>query len=268
MKALWLPVLIPAALLTWPLLLYPGRPRSIAPFDRLPIAHRGLHTGTAEAPENTLPAFRRARQAGVAVELDIRLTADRQVVVVHDNELTRLCGTRARVSALSYAQLCRLPVLGSTAHIPLLRDVLAALGDTPVVCELKQGGRALYTAAWPLLAAYPGALCIESFDPRTLYWFRRHHPQVRRGLLAMHPCLRRGQPLSMLLTNLLTRPDFIAYRFRDRPELSVRLCRWLYHPPMLAWTLRTQQEQLAAEAQGFTGCIFEGYRPTEPFHHR
>lgn len=158
MKALWLPVLIPAALLTWPLLLYPGRPRSIAPFDRLPIAHRGLHTGTAEAPENTLPAFRRARQAGVAVELDIRLTADRQVVVVHDNELTRLCGTHARVSALSYAQLCRLPVLGSTAHIPLLRDVLAALGDTPVVCELKQGGRALYTAGhgrcWPPIPAH------------------------------------------------------------------------------------------------------------------
>lgn len=52
-----------------------------------PIAHRGC---VSAAPENTMPAFRTAVQAGCCVEMDIRCTADGQVVVFHDDTLARL----------------------------------------------------------------------------------------------------------------------------------------------------------------------------------
>lgn len=51
-------------------------------------AHRGLHA-LPHAPENSLPAFRRAAEAGYGAELDVRLTADGRLAVVHDGELSR-----------------------------------------------------------------------------------------------------------------------------------------------------------------------------------
>lgn len=54
----------------------------------LPVAHRGMHEN---APENTMAAFRAAAQAGCAVETDIRMTADGEIVIFHDENLLRLC---------------------------------------------------------------------------------------------------------------------------------------------------------------------------------
>ena len=48
-------------------------------------AHRGLHTKDKTVPENSLPAFRAAAEAGYGVELDIQLSRDGQVVVFHDD---------------------------------------------------------------------------------------------------------------------------------------------------------------------------------------
>ena len=50
-------------------------------------AHRGLHTKDKTVPENSLPAFRTAAEAGYGVELDIQLSRDGQVVVFHDDTL-------------------------------------------------------------------------------------------------------------------------------------------------------------------------------------
>ena len=60
-------------------------------------AHRGLHTKDKTVPENSLPAFRAAAEAGYGVELDIQLSRDGQVVVFHDDTLDRVCGVHGRV---------------------------------------------------------------------------------------------------------------------------------------------------------------------------
>ena len=60
----------------------------ILPFD---YAHRGLWGPTA--PENTLPAFEAAVQAGYGIELDVHMTSDGHLVVFHDDTLKRMCGT-------------------------------------------------------------------------------------------------------------------------------------------------------------------------------
>ncbi len=250
--------------------LYPGKRRNTAPFDRIPFAHRGLYDNTPEIPENSLPAFRRAREEGYGVELDIQFTADRQIVVFHDKDLRRMCGVDKRVNTLTYEELRQYRLLGGEERIPLLKDVLTLLAGTPIVCEIKSygsiGDTALCDAAWPLLAAYPGALCVESFNPLMIRRFRQKHPEIIRGILSMRfreesdVTPAQGFLLTALLTNFLTRPDFIAYQLEDRYVLSFRLCRRLFRMTTLAWTVRSKQEEIASKGH-FDSVIFENYQP-------
>lgn len=59
-------------------------------------AHRGLHSMEAQAPENSLAAFRRAVHAGYGIELDVQLTKDDVPVVFHDFTLQRVCAEPGR----------------------------------------------------------------------------------------------------------------------------------------------------------------------------
>ena len=87
------------------------------------IAHRGA---SAAAPENTIEAFRLARELGAdMVELDARRTADGQVVVHHDATLP----DGRTIVELARAEL--------PASVPDLRDALAACEDMDVNIEIK-----------------------------------------------------------------------------------------------------------------------------------
>lgn len=108
------------------------------------IAHRGA---SATAPENTLSAFRLAWEAGAdGVELDVRLSGDGDVVVLHDENTLRTTGAPLRVAETSWEQLAQLDA-GAWKHpqwrgerIPLLREVLAAAPPGRIVMvEIKTG---------------------------------------------------------------------------------------------------------------------------------
>src|SRR5262245_52384253 len=88
------------------------------------LGHRGARRA---APENTLRAFELARSEGAdGVELDVRLTGDGQIVVLHDPTLERVSGgrDRRRVEALDFSELGRVDV-GERERAPRLVDVLA-----------------------------------------------------------------------------------------------------------------------------------------------
>ena len=106
----------------------------------LVIAHRGA-SGTH--PENTIAAFRRAVDVGAGmIELDVQLTRDRHVVVIHDATLDRTTDGRGPVSAVTLAELRRLDAGRWFAprfageRVPTLAEVLAAV-PVPVNVELK-----------------------------------------------------------------------------------------------------------------------------------
>ncbi|MBQ8684383.1 MAG: glycerophosphodiester phosphodiesterase [Clostridia bacterium] len=275
---MWIVYVLPGiavlAVLMTLLLLKPGKRRPTTPASPVPFAHRGLHSGDSRIPENSLAAFRQAAQKGFAVELDIQLTADGQVVVFHDATLMRLCQIDSRVDALTYEELKQYPLLGSDQHIPLLSQVLEVLDGVPLLCEFKSmrsfTDTRICSAAWPLLASYKGPVWIESFNPLLVRWFKRNHPQVMRGILSMRfkkdnkeVTPLQGKLLTALLTNALTKPDFIAYQLSDHREHAFRLCRWLYRPLTLAWTVRSPEEEQEAKNAGFDGVIFEGFLPEE-----
>lgn len=119
------------------------------PACRCVIAHRG---GAARAPENTLAALAGARALGAdAVELDVRLSRDGEVVVIHDATVDRTTSGTGFVHALTAAELGRLdagarfssdggrsfPFRGQHVGVPRLAEVIEALPDMPLLIEIK-----------------------------------------------------------------------------------------------------------------------------------
>ena len=248
----------------------PRRKRDVSPFHRTLYAHRGLHDNHSNAPENSLAAFAAASAAGYGVELDVQFTADRQIVVFHDNDLQRMCGVNKRVDELTYDELRTCRLLGSNQTIPLLSEVLAALDGATLLCEFKPmrsyTDTSLCEAVLPLLNDYKGAVCIESFNPFMVRWFRKHAPQYIRGILSKK--FEKGEvsnilrfPLASLFFNWLCRPDFIAYQHTDYKQPFLRLCR-LFQPLTIAWTVGSANEYRQAKLH-FDTVIFEGFTPTE-----
>ena len=117
---------------------------------RLPIAHRGLHNASRGVIENSLPAFWAAARAGYPAELDVRLLADGEVVVFHDQNLDRLTNESGAIASRTSRDLAGVWLAGAAtdndpnpddARIPLLRDVLDLVaGSTPLLIEVKNEG--------------------------------------------------------------------------------------------------------------------------------
>lgn len=157
------------------------------------IAHRGA---SAEAPENTLAAFRLARAQGAdGVELDVMRCGSGEVVVFHDDDLARLGGgsARDRVRRMAYAELAARDV-GAGERIPLLDTVLAELSAPMLVnIELKAApgfgarlagqGLAREVAGLVRRHAAQGRVLVSSFDPLELVRFRKVAPEIPVGLL-------------------------------------------------------------------------------------
>ncbi len=178
-----------------------------------PLARAGGHEVPAY-PENTLPAFRSAARRGFVLELDVKLTADRVPVVIHDATLDRTTnchGLVASKTAAFLARHCRVDVLGTEgnsvplpagdprrARIPRLRRVLelAKSRGTTVSLEIKNIPtdpdfdptnafartvvRAIARDRFP-----PSLLIVQSFWPPNLDVVKRLLPGAQTSLLTL-----------------------------------------------------------------------------------
>ncbi len=171
----------------------PPKPRH--DFFRAPIrnlAHRG---GRVQAPEATLPAFAAAAAAGAdALEMDVRVTADGALVVIHDETVDRTTDGRGPVAGMTLEALRSLnaghrfqapdggfPYRETPVRIPTFREVIEAHPDLSVVVEMKTG-----TASEPLCRAIRAAdreseILVAAFARKTLEDFREACPGVATG---------------------------------------------------------------------------------------
>ena len=233
-------------------------------------AHRGLHG--EGIPENSMAAFKAARDAGYGVELDVHLLADGNLAVMHDSLLNRTTGKAGRIEDLTTGDLKDYPLQGTEETIPEFMDVLTLFnGKAPLIVELKSvdGNHARLTeAACKMLESYPGPYCLESFDPRCIQWLRKNRPDLIRGVLSYNYRKTRcdlPDYLQFLLTHYMMNfqcvPDFVAYQFRDRKDtISNALCRKIWKAQGVSWTLKTKEEYDTAVSEGWLP-IFEGFCP-------
>lgn len=230
----------------------------IAQLARIPIAHRGLHDLQSGRIENSLSAFRAAIEAGYAIELDVRPSADGEAMVFHDRTLERLTAGTGLFTALTAEQLERTKLSGSAEMIPTLAQVLAVVrGRVPLLIEIKSDGltpTVLSARVAALLSSYRGEAAVQSFDPHVVQWFSSHAPVIPRGLLAARQ--------KDLLTPAVFAAQFLAYNIWALPSFGSTVARQL-GLPLLAWTICDEPTR-ALSALHADNIIFEGFRPPIP----
>ncbi|MFV0446822.1 MAG: glycerophosphodiester phosphodiesterase family protein, partial [Planctomycetaceae bacterium] len=150
------------------------------------ISHRGE---SADAPENTMAAFRLSWERNVpAIELDVHLTTDDQLVVIHDANTERTCGVKKVIKNSTYADLQDLDAgrwKGAEfagEHLPLLQDVLAALPNGKrCVIEVKVGPESVPALVRAVEASGKPSeqLMVISFKDQTIAEVRRKLPELQ-----------------------------------------------------------------------------------------
>lgn len=247
-----------------------GRPDA-REFIRYDYAHRGWHGGAPKIEENTLPAFREAIVRGFGIEMDVRLTGDGIPVVFHDSTLLRLFGRDVRVCDLSYRELSAYR-FASGEGVPTLMQVLASVsGRVPLLIELKTerdttGCVKRFAACSIVTRAFMRwnrliRLCCTGFEKTGC--------QVLRGQLLTR-FQKEDSPLPRLvlwaaenlLSGFLTRPDFVAYNWKYRRNLSLRMVKKLFGLIECNWTVQDMDTYNQLKQDGVV-CIFEGFDPRQ-----
>lgn len=250
----------------------PNNPQkqNLKPFEEFYIAHRGLFDNNTNAPENSLEAFRLALMYNFGIELDVQITTDKKLVVFHDNTLERMCGVKRKVTECNYDELKKYKLANSDENIPLLDDVLEIVaGKVPLVIEIKSTEKLVETVQ--LMAermdSYAGIYCVESFHPLAIEWYRKNRPNIIRGQLSDDFFKSKENldffkkfVLSNLLMNNHSRPDFIAYNFKNKNQISYRICRFLFKVKNFAWTVRSESDLNDAK-KSFDILIFDSFIP-------
>lgn len=236
-------------------------------FCSVPLAHRGIHNNE-DVPENSLPSFRAAVDAGCGIELDVRFTKDRQLVVFHDEELSRMCGDDRFVLDVTYDELSKLRLLDTDEKIPLLSEVIAEVdGKAPLLIEMKNELNVVWElprALYSIMKDYDGVYAIESFNPIFLRKYKRFDKTVARGMLSMKfgelkKQRKRSQriialTLENLMWNFMAKPDFIAYRITDYRKISLRLNHFL-GATTVAWGTNDPEDINSRTKKYFDGFI-------------
>ena len=143
-------------------------------------------------------------------------------------------------------------------------------GRVPLLVEIKGGmgvGDKVAEKTAELLSSYRGEYIVESFDPFALGVIKKKMPAVMRGMLSdaflKSPEYRKPMyfVLQSLLMNVIAKPDFIAYSYKNRRALPLTFMRKIFHAPTFAWTIKSEKEETEALEFGFDGVIFENYMP-------
>jgi len=150
------------------------------------IAHRGA---SADAPENTLAAFQLALDVSAdGIELDVMLSKDKQLVVIHDDTIDRTTNGSGRVSDMTLEELQSFDA-GDGQKIPSLKEVFDQFGSKFLInIELKNyssifDSLPLKVASLVKEHGVSESVLISSFNPFNLPRFGRRLPDVTLGLI-------------------------------------------------------------------------------------
>jgi glycerophosphoryl diester phosphodiesterase len=225
------------------------------------IAHRGFHEGKY-IPENSLLSFEKAKERNYAIEFDLTITKDNQIIVFHDDNLFRLCNVNKNVEEQYYSFIKELNLYDTNEHIPLFKDVLALVnGDIPLVIEIKKHNKlgVLESILVELLEEYKGVYFICSFEKDILFWFRKNKASFKRGLIFGYNTRKfnKYKYLLFLYKYFKTKPDFVSLE-----ESLIRSSIYFFCKKnsinILTWTIRNKKRFDEIE-DIVDGIIFEGF---------
>jgi glycerophosphoryl diester phosphodiesterase len=228
------------------------------------FGHRGY---SALAPENTLAAFSLLVEHGIpGVELDVRLSRDGNVVVIHDENVKRVTGVDALVQDCRASRLKSMDA-GSwfgehfrDEGIPLLDEVFELLGERLYYdIELKWGQKrsgGLEDAVVKRIRSHrmAGRCLISSFNPYCIRRIQAIAPEIPTAhIYAKHRdvplLLRRGQAGVVIPT------PYMKPRSSQVNPVSSFVLRRILHSRILAWTVDDAAEATRLLHLGVRGII-------------
>jgi len=234
-----------------------------------PLAHRGLHDEQNGIVENTVSAFAAAIAARYGIECDLQISGDGEAMVSHDETLDRLTEGTGRLDAMTAAELRRVPFRATHDRMMTLGELCDFVaGRATLLIELKSprvDDRRLAARTAKVLSGYRGQAAVMSFEPAQIVELRGIAPRLPRGMAVRKHAWRDvsaapKRAITAAAQGIAAGPQFIAYSVSDLPALLPRLARDLFGLPLLAWTVRSQDERRKA-ARYADQMIFEGFRP-------
>ncbi len=212
------------------------------------IGHRGV---MAAEPENTLRSFLRAEREGLdGIELDLHLSKDGALVVMHDETLDRTTDGTGAVADHTLEQLRRLDA-GLGERIPVFEDVLDAVGPTlPIQAEIKD------VAAARSLAKVLGErdlldrVSVLSFHDSALAEIRALLPDVTTVLVAGRSGIRPDFPARAAAVGA----RLASLELCEINRLAVERCT-AAGIDVMAWSVNTEGDLALARALGLVGWV-------------
>lgn len=225
------------------------------------IAHRGLHKNKM-IPENSMLAFKAAIEKNYAIEFDINITKDNQIVVFHDDDLNRLCNKKENIEDVSYDFLKDLNLYESNEKIPLLKELLDEVaGKIPLIIEIKKHKNIglLENILLEMLKEYKGEYFICSFEKDILLWLEKNKPKEIRGLIfeSLPIKFKKYEKIAFLYKYFKSKADFISledklidssiYDFCKKKELDI-----------VVWTIKDKKSFQNIDKK-VSAVIFENF---------
>jgi glycerophosphoryl diester phosphodiesterase len=206
------------------------------------IGHRGA---AGLEPENTLRSFRRAEDEGAdALELDLRLTRDGHLVVLHDPTVDRTTNGTGLVHELTLAEVQRLDG-GLGERVPTFGEVLEAT-TLPIHAELKVGEAAEPLASMVLEEDVAGRVTPISFDPEALRRLKRVLPDQPVGLILS------GAPSGVAERARSASADLVSLESAYLNAEAVECCRRA-DLKVTAWTVNEPEQMRRVMELGVEG---------------
>ncbi len=208
------------------------------------IAHRGLFDNI-KVPENSISAFKNALKKNLPIELDVQLTSDNKLVVFHDESLYRMTKKKKILQETTYDELTLFNLLDTTEKIPLFKDVLKIIsGKVLLDIEIKNTNKIKETCEILMneLKDYNGEYIIKSFNPKIVHYFKKHYPNVTRGLLITDNYHDKfyNKLLPSKLIRLYCKPNFLAISKKLLKRKQFK--KLVKKMPILVWTVKNKNE--------------------------
>jgi glycerophosphoryl diester phosphodiesterase len=208
------------------------------------IGHRGV---MGVEPENTLRSFVRAHREGLdGIELDLHLSKDGALVVMHDETVDRTTDGSGAIKDFTLAELRRLDA-GRGERVPVFEEVLDAVPRLPVQAEIKDVAAARVLAELLRERALLERVSVLSFHDEALWEVRQLLPEARTVLVAGRTgpdLVSRAQAVGARLVSLELR------------KLSLDVVERCHAADIqvMAWTVNTPNDLALARALGLDGA--------------
>lgn len=199
------------------------------------------HRGCGVEPENTVRAIVKGMECADLVEIDVRTSKDKELVVIHDSTLERTTNGKGLVRDFTLAELKKLDA-GKEERIPTLKEVLDLVNNGLIV-EIKEEGSEEKICSVIKEKGFENIILV-SFSPKALVNAKKIL-QVRTGLIFSRALEAIRLALSIKANAILPRFDLAS---RELVEKAHR-----HNLKVFAWTLNTEEEFRKAMEMGLDG---------------